>query len=220
MDLSDPSKPQSLYVYEDAPRKDILRMIPRDGTTIGSVGCGWGATEAVLMREGRAVHGVDISEAAITVARSRLTSARVIAPGDHHVFEDESLDGLILADVIEHIPLAWTALSSFSRAVKRGGWVVISVPNMQSLNVVVQLMLLGDWPEKKIGIFDETHIQMMTRKRLVRWAAAAGLVPIAWYDSYEDHWRGRAQQAVDRLTLRVLHDWLSYQWQCLFRRAT
>lgn len=50
----------SEYVYADYVRQDILRMVPKDGLTIGSIGCGYGATEAVLVREGRQIHGVDV----------------------------------------------------------------------------------------------------------------------------------------------------------------
>src|SRR5262245_56553273 len=118
------------YGYLDEVREDILRLIPPDGKVIGSIGCGWGTTEAVLVQQGRQVHGVDISAEAISRAASRLTSARRIEPNDFSPFDPASLDGLILADVLEHIPAAWEALTSYAKAVKPGGWVAISVPNM------------------------------------------------------------------------------------------
>src|ERR1043165_3423247 len=95
------------YQYMDGLRPDILRMFPADGKVIGSIGCGRGATEAALVAEGREVHGVGVSAEAIEAARTRLTSARVIDPADEMPFEEDSLDGLILADVIEHLPMAW-----------------------------------------------------------------------------------------------------------------
>jgi trans-aconitate methyltransferase len=62
-----------------------------------------GATEAVLVQQGREVHGVDISTEAIERAKSRLSSARVVAPDDRSPFPAASLDGLILSDVLEHL---------------------------------------------------------------------------------------------------------------------
>src|SRR4029450_10791847 len=112
------------YHYDDSVRPDILRMVPEDGRVIGSVGCGRGATEHELVRQDREVHGVDVSAEAIEVAKSRLTTARAIRPDDWDCFEPESLDGLVFADVLEHIPQAWIALEHFARALKPGGWAV------------------------------------------------------------------------------------------------
>ena len=184
------------YPYPDALRGDILAMVPADGKVIGSVGCGKGRMEGILAEQGREVHGVDISAEAVEVARGRLASARLISPGDRELFPDNSLDGLILADVIEHIPAAWDALALFARAVKPGGWVVISVPNMQSLYVLIRFMILGDWPERDGGIFDRTHVQMMSRRRLLRWIDGAGLELERWIDAYADYdRRGRVLRA-------------------------
>jgi 2-polyprenyl-3-methyl-5-hydroxy-6-metoxy-1,4-benzoquinol methylase len=207
------------YPYPDVPRGDILAMIPADGKVIGSVGCGSGCTEGILAEQGREVHGVDISAEAVEAARGRLASARLISPDDRVLFPNNSLDGLILADVIEHIPAAWDALALFAQAVKPGGWVVISVPNMQSIYVLIRFMILGDWPERPRGIFDRTHVQMMSRRRLIRWIDGAGLDLERWFDAYGEYrWRGRVLRALDRLTLRLFHDWLTYQWQCVCRK--
>lgn len=46
---------------------------------------------------------------------------------------------------------------------------------MRHIEVLSTFVLKGDWPEKPMGIFDETHIQLMTHKRLRRWATEAGL---------------------------------------------
>ncbi len=195
-------------------------MIPNDGTVIGSIGCGYAATENVLMGEGRQVHGVDIASVAIEIAKKRLTSARLIEPNNLHPFEDESLDGLILADVIEHIPLANDALRSFVRAVKPGGWVVISVPNMRQVEVLYSFFLRGDWPEEATGIFDRTHLQVMSKKRLRRWCRDAGLIPEKWFDVYSPFGPRRYHffHACDLLTLKLLNSWWVYQLQVCCRK--
>src|SRR5438067_1669170 len=99
------------YAYAVSERRDILAMIPDDGVEIGSIGCGVGWAEGQLVERGRRVHGVDIAPEAIEAAKTRLTSARLVTPATppSELFAPESLDGLILADVIEHLPSAWTA---------------------------------------------------------------------------------------------------------------
>lgn len=192
-------------------------MIPADGMKIGSIGCGWATTEAVLVSQGREVHGVDISPEAVDRAKSRITSVRLISPGDRSVFPKDSLDGLILADVIEHLPHAWDALKEFAIAVRPGGWVVISVPNMWSIKVFFRFFLRGDWPEDPQGVFDATHLQVMSPKRLKRWCLSAGLVLEASFDVYLTAGvKRKFLQAVDLLTFRLFHHlWLNQvQFRC------
>jgi SAM-dependent methyltransferase len=208
------------YQYDDSPRADILRMIPRDGKIIGSIGCGYAATETLLVKEGRIVHGVDIAKEVEPIARERLASFARIEPGAMIPWEKESLDGLILADVLEHIPAAWNALRTFAEFVRPGGWVAISVPNMQSWEVWNKFMFHGDWQEKEQGIFDATHVQMMSRRRLLRWCEAAGLEPERFFDQYDPQGprRRRFFCCVDWLTLRLVHNWWMYQIQGVFRK--
>jgi 2-polyprenyl-3-methyl-5-hydroxy-6-metoxy-1,4-benzoquinol methylase len=208
------------YVYTDIMRKDVLRMIPSDGRVIGSIGCGTAFTEAVLIAQGREVHGVDIAPEAIKLASTRITTARLVAPDNWEAFEKESLDGLILADVIEHIPFAWDALKTFATAVKPGGWVVISVPNMRNIDVLRTFFFGGDWPEPPGGIFDRTHVHMMSHKRLQRWCGNANLEIEQWFDQYDPYGPRRLAffRGLDHLTFRVFHTWFMYQLQVRCRR--
>ncbi|MDB5327352.1 MAG: rlmA [Phycisphaerales bacterium] len=201
-------------------REELLNMVPADGKVIGSIGCNFGSTEVRLVEQGREVHGVDIDPTVIAVAATRLTSARVIDPNDRHPFEKNSLDGLILADVLEHIPSAWDALATFSEAVRPGGWIIISVPNMRFIPAAVRFAIGGDWPEHPSGIFDRTHVQVMSKKRLNRWCQQAGLIVERWFDRYPPHNRRRelAFKAVDLLTLRLFHNWFMFQILVLCRK--
>jgi 2-polyprenyl-3-methyl-5-hydroxy-6-metoxy-1,4-benzoquinol methylase len=212
------TSPISNYLYPDVFREDILRMVPCDGHVIGSVGCGFGNLEGVLVTAGREVHGVDISEEAIKVARTRLTTARVVSPEERMPFPKGSLDGLILADVIEHMPMAWEYLESFAQMLKPGGWVLISVPNMRNIEVLMRLVFHGDWPEHPMGIFDRTHIQFMTHRRLKRWAAQAGLSLDHWVAYYHYLFlRRNIYRVVDRLTFGIFKSFLTFMIQGVFR---
>ncbi|WP_308515802.1 class I SAM-dependent methyltransferase [Sphingomonas flavescens] len=208
------------YQYLDEPRPDIYRMIPPDGKLIGTIGCGRAATELQLVRDGREVHGVDVSAEAIEVAKSRLTSARVIKPADETPFEANSLDGLILADVLEHMPMAWLRLRRLMEAVKPGGWVVISVPNNRYVEALVPLLFKGDWPEYPLGIFDETHIQVMTHKRLDRWCRDAGLTKEAEFDLYDfSFFKRNVYRAINLTTFRLFRSFLTFEVQARYRKT-
>jgi aminoglycoside phosphotransferase (APT) family kinase protein len=103
--------------------------------------------------------------------------------------------------------------------VKSGGWVVISVPNMRHINVLATLAIKGDWPEAAGGIFDSTHLQVMTHRRLSRWCEMAGLRRERWFSSY-GYWRTRKvlYRIADRLTFGLLKSFFVYEVQGLFRR--
>ncbi len=212
----------SSFPYSDVVRDDILDMIPSDGTVVGSIGCGTAASEAVLVKSGRIVHGVDISPEAVRVASERLTTARVIDAGERHPFGPDSLDGLILADVLEHMPSAWHALRSFVKSVRIGGWVVISVPNMLYLESLYQLLWKRDWPENSTGIFDQTHVQFMTTRRLKRWCANSGLEIERSYFRYDPNGprRNRVSRLLDHMSFGLLHEFCIYQILIRCRRAS
>lgn len=212
--------PKKPYPYLDVLREDIMRMVPPDGKVIGSIGCGPANMEGALVKQGREVHGVDISPEALGVARTRITSVRLAQPDERVFFEDASLDGLILADVIEHLPRAWEALKIYARAVRPGGWVVISVPNMQGLRVLQTFVWRGEWPEKEQGLFDETHLQVTTYKRLERWANDAGLRLEEWFPYYLSELRYRKfLRLFNRVTFGTFNDYLHFEVQGRFRKA-
>jgi 2-polyprenyl-3-methyl-5-hydroxy-6-metoxy-1,4-benzoquinol methylase len=200
------------YVYSDQVREDILRLVPEDGRIIGSVGCGYAATEGELVRQGRIVHGVDINARSIEVASTRLTTARVVEPTDLSPFEPDQLDGLILADVLEHMPEAWSMLARYAGFVRPGGWVIVSVPNMRSIKVLLEFALLGDWPEERTGVYDGTHVQVMSRKRLRRWCRAAGLEPEVESSNYLLlGFRQSVLRGISALTFGCSRDWFALQ---------
>ncbi|OQX69904.1 MAG: hypothetical protein B6A08_03245 [Sorangiineae bacterium NIC37A_2] len=217
-----PSSSSYPYPLTDEPRLDVLRMIPKDGQVIGSFGCGCAGTEAVLVRQGRQVHGVDVNPEAIAVAARHLTSARTLAPDEVLPFEEESLDGLILADVLEHLSQAWVRLEQLARCVRKGGWIVISVPNMRNLDAIWQYVVRGDWPENPIGIFDATHLQFMTHKRLERWCANAKLDIEEWFHSPDPRHPRREPivRLFNRLTFHRFQEYFEFQVQLRCRRRS
>lgn len=212
----------NVYPYIDEVRSDILRMIPPDGQVIGSIGCGYGTTEHELVKAGKQVHGVDIAPESIAVAKTRLTSARLVSPGEKNLFPRSSMDGLILADVIEHIPAAWESLREFAQYVRPTGWLVISVPNMRQVVVLNEFFMRGDWPEDQTGIFDKTHVQVMSRIRLERWCRDAGLSIEKWFDAYDPRGprRQRLMRYLDLASLKLFHGWFMYQLQIRCRTRT
>ncbi len=82
-------------------------------------------------------------------------------------------------------------------------------------------MVRGDWPEEPLGIFDATHLQVLSAGRLMRWCRSAGLRPERWFDKYlsEVTSRGRWLKTADALSGRLFHEWFQMQHQVLARRS-
>jgi 2-polyprenyl-3-methyl-5-hydroxy-6-metoxy-1,4-benzoquinol methylase len=207
--------------YPDSIRHDIIKMVPAEGGRIGSIGCGMAITESQLMGNGRVILGVDVSPKAISVAKARLTDAWQIEPSEEMPFAENSLDGLLLLDVLEHMESANLRLKAYSKMLKPGGWVVISVPNMRYLEAVFQYLVVGDLPEGPMGIFDKTHIQFMTHKRLKRWCADAGLTHQKWYDSYDYRFvRRNIYRLLNLCSFGYLRSFTNFEVHGVFRKIS
>jgi hypothetical protein len=99
--------------------------------------------------------------------------------------------------------------------------VVISVPNMRYVSALATFVLGSEWPEDPLGIFDGTHLQVMTHRRLNRWALQAGLELQRWHDKYDHRFvRRNACRLVNRMTFGFLRSFLTHQVQGVFRRTT
>jgi len=212
---------KNAYHYHDVFREDIYDLVPPDGTEIATFGCGRAKTEERLVHEGRMVYGFDISEEAIATAKTRLSSAQRIEPGNYSPMPRHSVDGLILADVIEHLPDGKEALAALSDMVRPGGWVAISVPNMRYYGAVWTYLVGGDWPEQSVGLFDRTHLQFMTHKRLDRWAREAGLqreyVRNCYYFTFI---RRNIERVLDRASFGLMKSFLYLEVEARYRKPS
>lgn len=94
---------------------------------IVDVGCGTGATAAQLRQYGTVI-GVDISPIALSWSRQRGLHNLLLATAERLPFVHESVDVIIATDILEHLDDDVAVLKEFYRVLKRGGYVVITVP--------------------------------------------------------------------------------------------
>ena len=87
--------------------------------------------------------------------------------------ESESIDRIISADTIEHIPDVYVAVAEMFRVLKPGGYLVINTPNIAFIKKRL-LLLLGRFPSTSqanegIGsdiLFDGGHLHYFTFRSL------------------------------------------------------
>ncbi len=157
-------------------RKDIISIIPPTAKYVLSVGCAAGVTEAELVKRGIKVVGVEINPEAARIARQR---GLIILEGDVSEIDvninDELYDGVIYADVLEHLPDPVAVLKRHVKYLKPDGIVYVSIPNFRHYSLFWELFVRGHVRYKDAGILDRTHLRITTRKMVLEWFEQAGL---------------------------------------------
>lgn len=119
-------------------RYQLAAELVRAGERILDAACGLGYGSYVLAHLTRcaSVLGVDGSDYAIDYAElnfaacdPRLAFCRGFLPGDLGDLPDESFDVIVSFETLEHVENPVGLLAEFSRLLRRGGRVIVSVPN-------------------------------------------------------------------------------------------
>jgi len=99
------------------------------------IGCGGGILSEEIARRGFDVTGIDFSPSSIEAAKQHaakmnLTNVKYIVGNAYSLpFEDESFDGVIMSDVLEHIHDLQKAIKEISRVLKPNGIFVFDTIN-------------------------------------------------------------------------------------------
>jgi SAM-dependent methyltransferase len=92
---------------------------------IGDLGCGDGAILHALHVAGKLgdrSYGIDVSPVRVSRAESVPGVIGIVADAAHVPLADESLDGIVCSQVIEHVPDERELISEIARLLRPGGW--------------------------------------------------------------------------------------------------
>jgi 2-polyprenyl-3-methyl-5-hydroxy-6-metoxy-1,4-benzoquinol methylase len=157
--------------YQDRPRTEVIDMMQFPFHDVLELGCGAGATGKEVKRLHPEVRyiGVELDPEAATEARAGLD--QVITANieqislEHYGIRKHSFDAIICADVLEHLYDPWTIVSSFHEYLKPGGRVLASIPNVQNVRLL-QNLVVGRWAYSSQGLLDATHIRFFTLQEI------------------------------------------------------
>jgi SAM-dependent methyltransferase len=113
-------------------RAVIARAEVRTGRAL-DVGCGTGIFLDGMRRWGWEAHGVEPSAVASAYARERLGLPVLTAELESAGYPAEFFDVVTLWDVLEHVPDPRRTLSAAWRALRPGGLLALSLPNLESV---------------------------------------------------------------------------------------
>lgn len=162
--------------YFSNPRPDMLNFIPPGVQKVLEFGCGGGEFGAAIKeRYGAEVVGIETHLDSANRAKQLLN--RVLTAD----IEREQLDlpegyfdCLVCNDVLEHLADPWAALGVLGRYVKKGGWLVVSIPNVRHHKVVRRLLWPGEWRYESNGVMDKTHLRFFTFKSACELVSGSG----------------------------------------------
>ncbi|MHB8910069.1 MAG: glycosyltransferase [Syntrophales bacterium] len=170
--------------YYSFARQEVVDAIVKNDLPTGKVleiGCAGGATGKELKKRlpVQSYVGIDISPEAADIARNHLD--RVIVAdiektdlASEHGLNPGEFDLLLALDVLEHLYDPWDMLAELSNYLKPGGYVVASLPNIQNISVL-QDLIKGNWQYQDAGILDATHLRFFTFEASRRMFSGAGL---------------------------------------------
>ncbi len=166
------------YQYFEEPNPGVLKLfnLVGSGKKVLDVGCGFGELGEYLKKRNNYAVGIDLSQHAIDIAKTRLDEAYVcdITQVDQlSNLEKESFDLIIFADILEHLYNPFKVLNNFKSYLKPGGHVIVSLPNIAAWNIRLKL-LFGKFDYQDTGILDKTHIRFFTKKTAKKMLESAG----------------------------------------------
>ena len=154
---------------------DIRPHVPLTARSVLSIGCGWGAAEAELVRNGTRVVGVAIDSVIAACAAAK--GIEVVCggfSGARQKLEGESFDCILLSYVLHLVPEPAQVLSSFAELLSPGGTIIISAPNL-SWPVILWKRMSRDQKYQHFGKYEQSGIHLTDKRSISRWLQNCGL---------------------------------------------
>lgn len=180
------------HYYREGLILRTLREVQSAGRIL-DVGCGTGSLITKLARIGYIVDGVDLSEECLTLTRSRVSDAGLndmirIKHGSVTAipYADGYFDGVIAAEVLEHIDDDIVGVREICRVLKSGGVCIVTVPANSALwdlsdemaghrrrydrEGLCQVMKAGGLPVERINYLGFPIMRLYNRLVFLSWA--------------------------------------------------
>jgi 2-polyprenyl-3-methyl-5-hydroxy-6-metoxy-1,4-benzoquinol methylase len=155
-------------------RYDLLDLIDHDARSILEFGCGEAPLgEALKKRQPCRVVGVELDQKAAAIARRRIDDVYCADVREIIAILDEQFDWIVGGDIVEHLDEPWSFLSDLRRVCKRGGRLLLSLPNISNASVVGDL-LHGRFDYVYMGLTCVGHLRFFTKRTIEEMLTIAG----------------------------------------------
>lgn len=156
--------------YYRNPRLEMFAFLPPQPQCLLDVGCAEGYFAAAVKSRFPQCEtwGVELEGSAARRASTRVDHV-INAPFDDTIdLPSHYFDVVTMNDVLEHIPWPEPALAAARHVLRPEGKLILSLPNVQHLFNVLDLVKRNDWEYRDHGVLDRTHFRFYTTKSASR----------------------------------------------------
>lgn len=140
--------------------REITRQVGQPGMLL-DIGCSTGIFLNGMRQWGWQVQGIELNSEIAEYARKRFDLQVFTGNLEHALFPGDSFDLVTLWDVLEHVYDPKSTLGEISRILRPGGWLVMSLPDLDSL----EARLFGPY---WAGLDMPRHLHVFNRQVLAR----------------------------------------------------
>lgn len=200
--------------FYEPPAEDVLSLVPQAVKKVLSIGCGFGQTEAALVRRGVLVSGLPLDSVigACAAQRGIKVVDATLAEGATK-FATAEFDCIVITNLLHLFEYPAQFLDEYRRVLRPGGYIVMSGPNFEYLPLQVK-RIAGAGEMRKIGNYVHCGVNALGMGSVVRLLAEAGFDPEAII------WRA-AQHGVTLSgsvhVSRGPRQWIGMAWKSLVR---
>lgn len=168
----------------------IRRFVPLEGARVLDIGCGLGTYVRRFSDFTRHAYGIDIDRGRVVEGARNGASGLLTSVSESMPFADNSFDGVLLNEVIEHVTSDRETLREALRVTKPGGRVVIFAPN-------------------RFYPF-ETHGVYVGKKYVFGNIPLVGYLPDRLRDRFVPHARAYTKAGLEKLTAGLPAKWVHW----------
>ena len=159
------SLPPTERIYENQGNLPLIKLLDGSRHRVLDIGCGAGDNAALIRSRDSNCEISGITHSAAEAERAQIHMKKCWVINIEEEFPDEllrqSFDVQIFSHVLEHLRNPATVVARFSPLLRKGGQVLIAVPNILSLRMRLQF-LRGDFRYQSSGPLDDTHLHFYT----------------------------------------------------------
>ena len=158
----------------------ITELCPLKGKKVLDIGCGGGILAEAMVKQGAIVTGIDMSAAALEIARLHLHESQLTIDYRQSTAEDyahqppQQFDVITCLELLEHVPNPATVIQACADLVKPGGAVFFSTIN-RSPKAYLFAILGAEYILKMLPRGTHDYAKFMRPSELAHWARNAGL---------------------------------------------
>jgi len=200
--------------YFSNTRYDLIELVADGNNKILEVGCGEGNTGKALKEQGKATEVVGIEKESVIADIAKTKLDKVICADVEAVelpFSQGYFDYVIMGDVLEHLYDPWALVRKLRPYLKKGGYILASIPNIRNWRIVKDLVLKGEWKYCHDGLLDDAHLRFFTKKTIIRLFQSEHFVVNRIIPRFKVRLQKKPNFA-NKLTLGLLEDFLTFQY--------